>query len=56
MVLFSPPTPSCRAQGCSLAQASVNLVGLKSLSDESSGWEAAAPAGLGRAKNKKGDL
>lgn len=28
-MLFSPPTLPCKAQGYSLAQASVNLVGLK---------------------------
>lgn len=28
-MVFSPPTLPCKAQGYSLAQASVNLVGLK---------------------------
>lgn len=51
-VLCSPPTPSCRAQGYSLALASVNLVDLYSLSDENSGWESASPFGLEHAKKK----
>lgn len=55
-VLCSPPTLSCRAQGYSLALASVNVVHLNSLSDESSGWESACPGGLERAKNKNRDL
>jgi len=55
-VLCFPPTLSCRAQSYSLTPASVNLVGLNSLSDVSSGWESASLVGLERAKNKKGDL
>lgn len=53
-VLCSPPTLSRRAQGYSLARASVNLVGLNSLSDESSGWESASLVGLERAKSRRG--
>lgn len=51
-VLCSSPTLSCRAQGYSLALASVNLVGLKSPSDESSEWESASLVWLGCAKKE----
>lgn len=50
-VLCSPPTLSCRAHCYSVAPASVSLVSLNSLSDESSEWESASPVGLEHAKN-----